>query len=386
MLIDIDPQTILDTLKESYYTETGAQIEIGSPEFATASAQTLAWSVFINSVNNATLNRFLDTATGEYLDAIASNYGITARPAGYQATIGVRFTWNGQGGVPNYVPANSIKIKHGDTVFYNRYPLPVLDRTTGTIYREHSLFAETVGTAANNIPASAESQLIEGGYYVASYTILTMSGGGTDGYPYTEEGDNAYREWLRREIRSFAGAGTYLAYENKALNADPRVLGAYVLRQTDTGYEKGKVQIFVYTDDPTGFVVGIVQEVCSDPAFRPIGDYVVATASPTENFNLNHIIQTTYPECFRASADTRNRRILDEYRAEVMGGINRPFVFAELCKRLCEKDADGVYAIDAKPLGITIDAYTTPVYPTAGGRLMINPLTVQWDIQYGGRV
>ena len=85
-LIKADPRELIDLIKSAYYTETGETLQIGSDEYAAAAAFSYVWSVLIGRVNNATLNRFIDSANGIYLDAIASNYGITHRPDGHKAT------------------------------------------------------------------------------------------------------------------------------------------------------------------------------------------------------------------------------------------------------------------------------------------------------------
>ena len=54
--------------------------------------------------------------------------------------------------------------------------------------------------------------------------------------------------------------------------------------------------------------------------------------------------------------------------------IGKPFVFEEFCALLCEKDENGVYAVDAKPLWMSAPAYPTPIYPVAGGRVYIPSL------------
>lgn len=106
-LIDIKPRELLDLLKSAYYDQTGKTIQIGSDEYAAASAQAYAWSVLLGDINNATQNRFIDYATGEYLDAIATNYGINSRPNGYRATANFIFTYASNN---IYIPANALII------------------------------------------------------------------------------------------------------------------------------------------------------------------------------------------------------------------------------------------------------------------------------------
>lgn len=384
-LLNVDPQEILDTIKTAYYEQFGESIQIGSDAFAAASAQAYAWSILINAVNEGTKNRFIDTANGAYLDQIAANYGIASRPEGYHANALVSFVWNTIGGLPpTTIHANSIRIEHGGCVFTNIYPITAYK--DGYTYTEHVLYAEESGSQYNNIPKSAESQVLDGAYWFIAFNFETMSGGGTDGFPYTDEGNEAYRAWLKTQIQSFAGAGTYQAYLARAQNADPRVRDVYVVQQGDSGFEKGKVKIYVYggpIDDFTP-IQAIVKDSCNDPSFRPICDFVYVIESQPDGLSLGRTIQTTYPPQFRGECADRNTRILTEYRNELLEHINQPFSFAELCRRLIEKDSEGVYCTDAKPLNISQNDYLTPIYPTIGDRVDLDVNSVSWDIQIGG--
>lgn len=372
-LINIEPSELLDLLKSAYYQQTGETIQIGSDEFATASTQAYVWSVLLNSINDNTQNRFIDSATGAFLDAIAATYGITQRPDGYHAT--ARFLINPVADDMN-IPANSLIVSdNAGNKFTNPYTLYVPNN-----YSSLSVVMQSVepGTKYNGIPANEITVIDEGEIYITAARNLSMTTGGTDGYPYTVEGDDAYREWLKTEIQSFAGAGTYQAYEARAKNADSRVLGVYVLRQDDEGYEKGKVQIYIYTDseyDIDSQIVTIVQNACDDPSFRPIGDFVVVEYSPLTDVDISVMFQITYPEKFRGVADQRNERILNAYHKQLAENINKPFSFEEFCSLLVQKDEFGVYAIDAKPLEIDGTDYPDPIYPEIGGRLSIGDIS-----------
>lgn len=355
-LIDIKPRGLLDLLKSAYYDQTGETIQIGSNAFAAASAQAYAWSVLLGDINNSTQNRFIDSATGEYLDAIASNYGINSRPNGYRATANFIFTYAADN---IYIPANALIISDsGGKQFTNLYGF------TGVSGHSHVLYAIEPGSSYNGIPADNITDIVSGDAYITSARNMSMTSGGVD----PMQDDDAFREWLKVEIQSFAGAGTYQAYEARAKNADLRVTDVYVLRQNDQGYEKGKVNIFILSDpdsDPDRECVDIVQDSCSDDAFRPIGDLVVTHYATLQTVGLSYTIQTTYPARFASISQSRNARILGEYMDVLRKTINRPFRFDELCGILCAKDSDGVYCSDAYPINQP-GTPQTPHYPTPG--------------------
>lgn len=372
-LINITPREILDLLKAEYYNQTGKTIQIGSDEFASNAVQGYVWPLLFNTINTATINRFIDNASGEFLDAIAANYGITERPSGYHAT--ARFAVVSVNNTSITVPAGSIIVSDdAGNQFSNPFDTNITSGVNSIV-----LQAIDSGTKYNGIPKDTINTIVEGDSYISLANNTTQSDGGTDGYPYTVDGDNAYREWLKTEIQSFAGAGTYLAYEARAKNADSRVLDVYVLKQDDTDYIKGKVQIFIQTDPDTDIdnqARVIVQASCEDPIFRPIGDLVEVRYAYITDFDLSETIQVTYPERFRAIADSRNARIISEYRKYLAEKINRPFLFSEFCERFTQKDSEGVYAIDAKPLNVSASDYVKPRYPYTGGVINLQSVTI----------
>lgn len=368
-LIPISPSEILNMLKKSYYDQTGETIQIGSSEFAASAAQSYAWSVLLNNINENTRNRFIDTATGSFLDAIASNYGIDKRPSGYHASAKFRITFHNPSVVT--IPANGLIVEDSaGNQFTNNYETFVSPGNNPYMV----LQSIEPGSKYNGIPEGEIANIVQGTEYITTISNITMTAGGTDGF----SDDDLYRGWLKTEIQSFAGAGTYQAYEARAKNADSRVLGVYVLRQNDTGYEKGKVKIYILTDsntDTESQVKEIVQNTCSDDSFRPIGDLVEVEYSPLTDEDISIQIQVTYPARFVNVASSRNNRILNEYRSILLSEINKPFRFEELCALLTKKDGDGIYAVDAKPINLDSTEYPRPIYPVKGGRINIQDLT-----------
>jgi phage-related baseplate assembly protein len=375
-LLNTDPKQFLDAFKTAYYEQTGETLQIGSDYFAVASVYAYCLSVFFNAVNDATQNRFIDYATGEYLDAIATNYGIESRPDGYHAT--ARFNLVSSRSY-NYFEAGQIVVSDDSgNQFYNRYTIAFSDSPYSVV-----LYAVQSGTRYNGIPANTITNLdsLTARLLLDSATNTSMTEGGTDGFPYTTDGDNAYRQWLETQIQSFAGAGTYEAYEARARNADPRVDDVYVLRQDDEGYAKGKVKIYILASSRTADVVDIVQASCSDESFRPIGDLVVVQAAQTYSIAVNGTVRISYPEKFKDVANERNTRIIAAYNELLARHINKPFVIEELCAMLVAEDEYGVWAYDAKPMQ-DLSTYYTPRYPTPGSVLQLTNLYTSNYIVY----
>lgn len=339
-LLKLDIQGIMNLFRDAYYNAYGETMRIGSVEFQTASIFSYALTVLINSMNDALKQRWLATATGEYLDAIAETYGL-ARPDGYHATVEVRVVARNPGDTLT-IPEGTIVIsdQDGRYKFANAFEFQMSD-SAYTVFR-----AVDSGSEYNGIPEGKLDTIVSGTAYITSCSNITETSGGTD--PMTD--DEVFRAWLKTEIQSLAGAGTYLAYEARAKNADSRIVDVHVVQQGEEGYEKGKVQIIVLPSfDALDWVSirDIVQNACADPSFRPVGDFVQTRVAQTQEFDCPYICKVSYPERFKPLANDRNNRIKDEYNDYLRQKIGRAFSYADFCARLCEKDADGVYALDA---------------------------------------
>ena len=339
-LLKLDVQSIMNLFRDAYYNAYGETMRIGSVEFQTASIFSYAVAVLINSMNDASKQRWLATATGEYLDAIAETYGL-ARPDGYHATVEVRVVARNPGDTMT-IPEGKIVIsdQDGKYKFSNAFEFQMSD-STYTVFR-----AVDAGSEYNGIPEGKLDTIVSGTAYITSCRNITETSGGTD--PMTD--DEVFRAWLKTEIQSLAGAGTYLAYEARAKNADSRIVDVHVVQQGEDGYEKGKVQVIVlpsFDYDDWVSIRDVVQNACADPSFRPVGDFVQTRVAQTQNFDCPYICKVSYPVRFKPLAQIRNNRIKDEYNEYLRQKIGRAFSYADFCAKLCEKDADGVYALDA---------------------------------------
>jgi phage-related baseplate assembly protein len=373
-LIDTSAREVLDLLKTEYYNQTGKTIQIGSDEFAQSAVQAYVWPILFNTINNATKNRFIDYARGEFLDALASNFGVNSRPEGYHAT--ALFNIYPQH-TDTVIHANSLVVQDDNgNAFTNKYEI------SPRLYNlSHVLYAVNSGSEYNGIPIGAIDTIIQGAEFAQSAINTTMSNGGTNGFPYTEDGDNSFREWLKNYIKSLSGAGTAAAFEGRAYNADSRVSDVYVIKQSDSGYQKGKVQIYILAKgaENNDEIVQIVQSYCEDPVFRPIGDLVEVRYAALEDLDISKFIQTSYPSRFVDFAYSRNNEIIQEYKDILAGKIGKPFAFDEFCSMFTKKDDSGIYATDAKPIIDGINVYPAPIYPPPGS--VINLQSVSIDVK-----
>ena len=355
--INLSTNDILDIFRSAYFDQYGDTLRIGSEEFAAASVFSYAMSVLFAAMNDSAKQRFLATATGEYLDAIAATYGITERPKGYKATCLVDMTVLPD--CPEYAEGALRISDDSGKVFENAREF------NGSSHYSIPFRAVDVGSEYNGIPVNKIVNFVSGHTGIVEARNITMTGGGTDAIT----DDDEFRVWLKNEINSFAGAGTAMAYRGKAMNVDSRIIDVQVIEQHMNGYEKGKVKLFVLTDDTVSIpseVVQLVYDAVSDRAFRPVGDFIECSQAVSEELNVPGTFYVLYPQKFEPVAQSRTKRISDEYEAYVRSKIGRPFVYAELISRLLAKDENGVYATECVVMGLEDDE-AKPIYPEAVG-------------------
>lgn len=379
-LINLSVSEMLDAFKSAYYDRFSETMKIGSDEMAVSSIMSYCLAIFFSKANDKFKQRFIDTATGEYLDAIALMYGITSRPSGARATTLVEMNIHKSADV--YV-AGTIRIKdQSGHIFEN-----AIDFSYSKDHQAIPFRAIENGSTYNGIPIGALNEFVaEMPTDTLSNPInISITSGGLDSSVYAD--DDVFREWLKNEIASFAGCGTAQAYRGKAMNVDSRIWDVFVLEQGQEGYERGKVQVFVLVDDSQvspNEIVPLVRDALQDPAFRPVGDFVVVERAMMDGRRIDGTCHITYPSRFRTQAYDRTVRVYQEYRDDIRRKIGKPFVYGDYIKRLLAKDADGIYATEAvfTNFGNEQDGEDSganqicfaPVYPNVSMYLEVSPI------------
>ena len=237
--IDWDTRTILEDIKTQYKANTGSELIIGSSEFAIASVVAYILGVAKERFNAMAKQRYLSTANGEYLDAIAETLGIGSRPKDYKARCTVRFT--NLANAPQGVQKGFRISDDAEHIFQLMYFINI----DGNDYIDAMCESLTSDTDNNNIPVSAIKNLVDGdpAYLMVRNQSVTL-GANPAPFPYTDEGDNLFREYIKATYQGVSAAGSFYTYRKLAIESDPRVKDAYVLKSGDTGFVTGSVKIF----------------------------------------------------------------------------------------------------------------------------------------------
>lgn len=230
---------IFEEIKTAYKSRTGEDMQIGSTEFAIASVVAYVIGVAKEKFNSMAKQRFLSTATGEYLDAIAETLGIFERPKDNKARCTVRL--RNLEAAPYSVSKGLEVSDNAGHVFKSMYHVDIDSNGFMDVLFE----SVTSDTSNNNLPAGAittiVSPYIDG---LTVYSITTTQGANPQPFPYTDEGDNLFREYIKATYQGVSAAGSFYTYRKLAIESDPRVKDAYVLKSGDTGFVTGNVKIF----------------------------------------------------------------------------------------------------------------------------------------------
>ena len=170
--------------------------------------------------NDAAKQRTLRYARGTVLDAIGDRYGVKRlAPANASATF--RFTASSSQLENIIIPAGT-RITADGSVYFATQETAVLP--AGESYVDLVCVCISGGSAYNGYMDGSISTLVDLIPYIASAVNITVTSGGDDGEPYTEDGDNKYRERIRLSPASLSTAGPESAYRYFALSADPDIV------------------------------------------------------------------------------------------------------------------------------------------------------------------
>lgn len=176
----------------------------------------LVFTGLFSLFNDKAKQRALRYARGNVLDAIGERYGVTrSEPAMASATF--RFAVSAVQESNIVIPAGT-RITSDGSVYFATQEAAVLP-AGGTEIDLLGVCTEG-GSSYNGFAAGAIGTLVDLIPFIASAANITTSAGGDDGEPYTEDGDNRYRERIRLSPATQSTAGPESAYRYFVLSAD----------------------------------------------------------------------------------------------------------------------------------------------------------------------
>lgn len=337
-LLSYSTDDILNLFRSAYFDQHGTPMIIGSDDYAASAAFSYVLGVLVNAMNAAGNQRFLESATGAWLDTMAAIFGLS-RPPAKPASALFHLTKASNG----TIAAGDLIVSNEDASFSftNLEPLYIKQDCDVILY------CTQTGTVGNGIAAGALTEVYS--TEVAAAVNRTITGGGFDGFPYTPEGDAGFREYIGKRKAEFTVGGSAPAYRSKALTVDSRLHDVYVAQDGDATFEKGKVKIYALWDKSTlntaleNMLNAEIKSACDARDFRAIGDLIeVYTAT-----GIVYIpgIKVIYPLKFQNVAVSHYLACMQQYKTYLNSGFNRAYSESELAKIFITPDANGVYAL-----------------------------------------
>lgn len=274
---DLDTKYLFNSIKAQYKTETGNDLEIGSNEFAIASAVAYVFGGIVNRFNDMAANRYIDTARGEYLDALAKNLGV-ARPTVTYAKCLVLVVNDTQRTL--VVNQDTVTLDDGNGHEFEPDFCGSIESITVPAGELRAMqFRSKTTDESNNGIALLTMRLRQ---EFEDGTVLYMqatdtAGANPNAYPYTTDGDDAFRSILPDMVARVRSAGSQAYYNAWCRQYSPYILDAYCLVDGDADFVPGTLRIFVSMIDGTedyGAVLTGLKRALEAEQNRPINDFV----------------------------------------------------------------------------------------------------------------
>lgn len=228
-LIDTNAQKFLEMFQTAYSAQFGRKMIIGSEEYALSALFSHVLSQTAEMQNASYKNRFLATATGEFLDNIAQAYNLsrTQEKTGKPWFSGVFVFENDRrtyepGAYSLTVAGHEYTNKNGFTDYKTQLGGAQI------LFEAVEDHAEPLTRAELTSALGDSAQLIDMPLWNAGATISD---------------DDEFRAYVQQNKRLFA-TGMAESYEAAARISSPFLADVHVVRQDEARFEAGKVKIY----------------------------------------------------------------------------------------------------------------------------------------------
>ncbi len=230
--------------------------------------------------NDRMKQRTLQYARGPVLDAIADRYGLTrAEPAHASATF--RFTVD-VAQTQNIIINQGTRITTDGSMYFATDQIAVLQ--AGSLHVDIPATCTEGGSAYNGYTAGTINTLVDLIPYISGAENTTISAGGDDGEPYTDEGDEKFRERIRLAPATQSTAGPESAYRYFALSADPGIIDVAI--DVPDANIVNIYPLMTNGELPDEDVLAKVEAACSADNVRPMTDKVTAIAPEAVTYDV----------------------------------------------------------------------------------------------------
>lgn len=279
--VTIDAPTIYNTVVGQLMEECKEPLYPGDERRIFAEGIVQVFLALYSQFNDNMKQRTLAGSRGVVTDAIGEMLGVTrAAPAAAYATF--RFSAS-QAQSENIIISEGTRITPDGSVYFATDTNTVLQ--AGETYVDVRATCTEGGAQYNGYAVGTIATLVDLIPYIESAKNTTISTGGDDGEPYTDEGDERFKERIRLAPAMMTTAGPESSYRYFALSADPDIIDVAI-------------------DSPSANIINIyplmrggalpdeetldkVEAACNADSVRPMTDNVTAKTPTTVNYSVN---------------------------------------------------------------------------------------------------
>lgn len=238
--------------------------------------------------NDKMKQRTLQYARGQVLDALGDRYNVTRiAPSSASATFRFRVVEERN---ENIIIPSGTRITADGTVYFETTETAVLQ--AGSRFVDVLAYCTATGSAYNGFGVESISTLVDLIPFIASAANITVTAGGDDGEPYTDSGDDKFRERIRLAPSALSTAGPESAYRYYALSADPDIIDVSIICPEDQPNVVNIYPLMAGGNLPDADVLAKILSVLSDDV-RPMTDYVSAHSPTVVNYEIEIKYYTT---------------------------------------------------------------------------------------------
>ena len=334
---DITTESVFELIKQYYRETTGKELQIGSDEFAISAVIAYIFGVLVQKFNVQAKQRYLSTATGEYLNALGETFDIP-RPAPVHAAcyMHVEVSETVTLGCGQFIVSDESRIK-----FTPAETVTLTENTSNILFvgydNEHILDENNI-----EIGALCNIETPLGG--VVSASNSTVTGGAKDEFPDTDEGDELYRQYIIAKRSAVSCGGPAASYEQRAKEADGRILDVYCVRYTDSQWEAGKAKVYILVNlgspEDEAEVVERVRLALTDASWKPVCDTV--QVMPANRRMISPVFTVGLSAANAVAGRAKFEKDVREYCDYLTTHLGEAFSLSELCRRAQTPDENGV--------------------------------------------
>lgn len=341
---DLSTDSVFELIKQYYREEQGKDIQIGSDEFAMASMMAYVCGVLVQKFNAQARQRYLATATGEYLNALGETFDIE-RPEPTHAVCQVTVTASGGHGTIS-APAGTFFISDNNGVkFTNLNDISISSMSMSQTLTFIGVEDKANVLAENNLDIGTITTILTPVESIASVSNISVPVGAADSFPDTDEGDEAYRQYILQKRSGVSTGGPAPAYEMRTKETNTNVLDAYCARHDDSVFDEGVAKVYVLLNtaldqDQKNAVLASIDAHLNESDWKPVCDTIALVSPPPQGHWIG--IYVGLRSKYAISGKVKVQADIDAYVEQLNAKLGQCFSISELA-RLCQtQDENGV--------------------------------------------